>query len=106
MNVGPTQLGGGNADPFSPPPAAGDNSGPAPGSAHPDANLPSALSMPQGSSAPPVGATPSKVQQAWTALRRRLDRLRALDPEYASLQLDGTHDRLAPWSCGAVFARR
>ena len=30
------------------------------------------------------------------ALRRRLGRLRALGPEYAGLELDGTHDRLAP----------
>ena len=43
-----------------------------------------------------MGAMPSKVQRAWTALPRHLGRLRALGPEYASLQLDSTHDRLAP----------
>ena len=30
------------------------------------------------------------------ALRHRLGRLRALGPEYASLELDGSHNRLAP----------
>ena len=43
-----------------------------------------------------VGAIPSMVQQAWTALRRRLRRPRALGPEYAGLVPDGSHDRLAP----------
>ena len=43
-----------------------------------------------------VGAMPSRVQQAWTALRRRLGRLRARGPKYASLELDGSHERLAP----------
>ena len=43
-----------------------------------------------------MGATPSGVQQAWTALRRRLEKLRTLGPEYAGLELGGTHDRLAP----------
>ena len=42
-----------------------------------------------------AGALPRKVQQAWAALRRRLDRLRALGPEYASLELDGSHNPLA-----------
>ena len=37
-----------------------------------------------------------EVQQAWGALRRRLGMLRELGPEYASLELDGSHDRLAP----------
>ena len=39
---------------------------------------------------------PRRVRQAWAALRRRLGRLHALGPEYASLELDGSHDRLAP----------
>ena len=39
---------------------------------------------------------PSGVQQAWRALRRHVGRLRALGPDYASLELDGTHDRPAP----------
>ena len=38
----------------------------------------------------------SRVYEAWTALLRRLWRLRALGPEYASLELDGSHNRLAP----------
>ena len=43
-----------------------------------------------------------RVPQAWAALRRRLGRLRVnpnreeLGPEYASLELDGSHDWLAP----------
>ena len=43
-----------------------------------------------------AGAMPRKVQQAWAVLRRPLGRLCALGPEYASLQLDGSHHRLAP----------
>ena len=42
-----------------------------------------------------MGAAPSRVQQAWTALRPRLNRLRALGLECANLQLDGTHERPA-----------
>ena len=43
-----------------------------------------------------VGAAPSGVRHAWTALRRRLEGLRALGLEYTDLELGGTHDRLAP----------
>ena len=43
-----------------------------------------------------VGAMPNRVQQAWTALRRRPGRLRASGPEYAGLELNGSRDRLAP----------
>ena len=43
-----------------------------------------------------AGALPHGLQQAWAALRRRLGRLRALGPEYAGLELNGSHDRLAP----------
>ena len=43
-----------------------------------------------------VGATPRRMQQACTVLRCRLDKLRALGPEYAGLEPGGTHDRLAP----------
>ena len=43
-----------------------------------------------------AGAMPRRVQQAWAALRRRVGRLHALGPEYASLKLSGSHDRLAP----------
>ena len=51
-----------------------------------------------------AGAMPSRVQPAWTALGRRLGRLRTLSPQYASLELDGSHDRLAPWA--SLFRRR
>ena len=50
-----------------------------------------------------MGVMQSRVQQAWTALRHCLGRLRALGPEYARLELDGTHDGLGclrkwrPW---------
>ena len=43
-----------------------------------------------------AGAASSGVRQARTALQCRLDRLRALGPEYTILELGGTHDRLAP----------
>ena len=39
---------------------------------------------------------PRAEQQAWTALRRRLDRLRALGPEYADFEPGGAPGRLAP----------
>ena len=42
---------------------------------------------------------PRAVQQAWTALRRRLGRLRALGPEYADFEPDGTRERLASLAC-------
>ena len=42
------------------------------------------------------GVMPRAVQQAWMALRRRLDRLRALGPEYADFEPGGAPDRLAP----------
>ena len=42
-----------------------------------------------------VGAAPSGLRQAWTPLRRRLDRLRAPGLEYAGLKLGSTHDWLA-----------
>ena len=45
--------------------------------------------------APDVGVMPRRVQQAWAALRRRLERLCTLGPAYASLELDGSHERLA-----------
>ena len=43
-----------------------------------------------------AGALLREAQQAWAALRRRLGTLRALGPEYGSLELDGSHDRLPP----------
>ena len=42
------------------------------------------------------GVLPRAVQQAWTALRRRLARLRTLGPEYAGFEPGGAPDRLAP----------
>ena len=36
------------------------------------------------------------MQQAWAALRRHFDKVRALGPVYAGLEPGGTHDRLAP----------
>ena len=42
-----------------------------------------------------MGATPSGVQHVWVTLRCRADNLRVLGPEYAGLELRGTHDRLA-----------
>ena len=41
------------------------------------------------------GVMPRAVQQAWAALRRRLDMLRALGPEYADFELGGAPARLA-----------
>ena len=43
-----------------------------------------------------VGAKPRSVQQAWAALRRRLDSLRVLGPASAGLEPGGTHDWMAP----------
>ena len=42
------------------------------------------------------GVMPRAVQQAWAALRRRLERLRALGPEYADFESGGSPGRLAP----------
>ena len=42
------------------------------------------------------GVMPRAVQQAWAALQRRLDRLRALGPEYADFEPGGAPGRLAP----------
>ena len=39
---------------------------------------------------------PGVLPRAWTALRRRLGRLRALGPEYADFEPGGAPDRLAP----------
>ena len=41
------------------------------------------------------GVMPRAVQQAWAALRRRLDTLRALGPEYADFEPGGAPGRLA-----------
>ena len=60
VSVGPAEPGGGDADPFYPPPTAGDSSGPAPMSAHPDADPPRAPPVLQDSSAPP---SPPPVQR-------------------------------------------
>ena len=43
-----------------------------------------------------AGALPHKVRQAWAALQRRLGKLRAPGPEYATLYLNGSHNVLAP----------
>ena len=42
------------------------------------------------------GVMPRAVQQAWAALLRRLDRLRALGPEYVDFEPGGAPGRLAP----------
>ena len=43
-----------------------------------------------------TGARPHRVQQAWEALRRRLDGPRALGLAYAGFEPSGSDDRLAP----------
>ena len=56
---------------------------------------PGGLTLAGTASAGP-GVMPRAVQQAWAALRRRLDRLRALGPEYADFEPGGAPGRLAP----------
>ena len=66
--MGLAQPGGGDADPFSPLPTAGDSSGPAPASAQTAADPPRALPAPQGSPAPP---SPPTAEQPPCRGRRR-----------------------------------
>ena len=68
----------------------------------PPGACPGGPGAPQGSA--PLAGVPcewrgchaAEVLQAWGALRCRLNRLNALGPAYASLELGGTQDRLAP----------
>ena len=56
------------------------------------------------------GVLPRAVQRAWTPLRHRLGRLRALGPEYTDFESGGVPDRLAPLASlrrlSAAMARR
>ena len=68
------------------------------------ASTPNGTATPEGRSparwfeqpAQRVGVMPSWLKHAWTVLWRRVGSLRAMEPKYARLELDGSHNRLAP----------